>query len=119
MVAVIVNFDNNNFLSVLKLNCTASVNKCKFNFLVTLVYRRPKYSTMQRQVFTRQKATSTTLQFPLHATQIVISKKYRLKGMRKAPVALYTIIYSIKIVYLFINISISFYSIKVLQAWQV
>lgn len=74
---------------------------------------------MQRQVFTRQEATSTTLQSSLQATQIVISEKYSLKGMRKAPIALYTIIYSIKIVYLFINISISLYSIKDLQAWQV
>lgn len=55
MVAVIVNRDNDNFLSVHKLNCTTSVNKCKFNSLVTLVYRTPKYSTMQRQVFTRQR----------------------------------------------------------------
>lgn len=74
---------------------------------------------MQRQVFTRQEATSTTLQSSLHATQIVISEKYSLKSMRKAPIALYTIIYSIKIVYLFINITISLYSIKDLQAWQV
>lgn len=74
---------------------------------------------MQRQVFTRQEATSTTLQSSLHATQIVISEKYSLKGMRKAPIALCTIIYSIKIVYLFINITISLYSIKDLQAWQV
>lgn len=85
VVAVIVNRDNADFISVHKLNCTTSVNKCKFNFLVTLVYRTPKYSTMQRQVFTRQKATSTTLQSSLHATQIVISEKYSLKGMRKSP----------------------------------
>lgn len=119
MTAAIVKKESGNFLSVQKLNCTTSVNKCKFNFLVTLVYRTPKYSTMQRQVFTRQEATSTTLQSSLHATQIVISEKYSLKGMRKAPLALCTIIYSIKIVYLFINITISLYSIKDLQAWQV
>lgn len=85
VVAVIVNRDNIHFLFVHKPNCTTSVNKCKFNFLVTLVYRTPKYSTMQRQVFTRQKATSTTLQSSLHATQIVISEKYSLKGKRKSP----------------------------------
>lgn len=60
VTAVIVKQENYHFLSGQMLNCTTSVNKCKFNFLVTLVYRTARYSTMQRQVFTRQEATSTT-----------------------------------------------------------